>query len=92
MIRPLFNNVVLKKEKKESKTTSGILLSSKQEESKYAIVVALGDGHLADGKVVNMPLKVGDKVLYSSYSSNEFEENGEKYFVVSLSDIVGIIE
>ena len=66
MIRPLFNNVVLKKEKKESKTTSGILLSSKQEESKYAIVVALGDGHLADGKVVNMPLKVGDKVLYSS--------------------------
>ncbi len=92
MIKPLFDNVVLKKEKKCASTSSGIVLSTKEEESKYAIVVAVGDGKLADGKSVEMPVKVGDKVFFKSYSSDTIEENGEEYLIVSLSNIVGIVE
>lgn len=92
MIKPLFDNVVLKKEKKSASTSSGIVLSTKEEESKYARVVAVGDGKLADGKTVEMPVKVGDKVFFKSYSSDTIEKDGEEYLIVSLSNIVGIIE
>ena len=39
-----------------------------------------------------MPVKVGDKVYYKSYSTDEIEENGEKYIVVSLDNIIAIAE
>ncbi len=92
MIKPLFDNVLVKKEHKNETTSSGIVLSTKESESKYAIVVAVGDGVLADGKKVNMPVHVGDKVYFKSYSSDKIEENGEEYEIVSLSSISAIIE
>ena len=42
MIKPLFDNVLLKKVEEEKATTSGILLASKEDTSNIAIVVALG--------------------------------------------------
>ena len=61
-MKPLFNNVVLKKELVNQTTNSGIVLTTKKEETKYATVVAVGNGILADGTKVEMPVKVGDKV------------------------------
>lgn len=92
MIKPLFDNVVLKKEKISSTTTSGIVLSSKEEESKYGVVVAVGNGIKPDGSKIDMPLKVGNKVFFKSYSSDTFQEDNEEYLIVSLSNIIGIIE
>ena len=92
MIKPLFDNVVLKKEKIISETSSGIVLSTKEKESKYAKVVAIGDGHLANGKVIEMPIKVGDKVYYKTYSPDTIKEDKEEYLIVSLSDIIGVVK
>lgn len=91
-MKPLFNNVVLKKELVNQTTNSGIVLTTKKEETKYATVVAVGNGILADGTKVEMPVKVGDKVYYKSYSTDEIEENGEKYIVTSLENIIAIKE
>ncbi|MFA6661620.1 MAG: co-chaperone GroES [Bacilli bacterium] len=92
MIKPLFDNVVLKKEKIISETSSGIVLSTKEKESKYAKVVAIGDGHLANGKVIEMPINVGDKVYYKTYSPDTIKEDKEEYLIVSLSDIIGVVK
>lgn len=73
-------------------TSSGILLSAHEEESKYAVVVATGDGILADGKKISMPVKVGDKVYYKSYSSEKLEDGGEEFEIVPLSNIYAVIE
>ena len=91
-MKPLFTNVVLKKELVNQTTNSGIVLTTKKEETKYATVVAVGNGILADGTKVEMPVKVGDKVYYKSYSTDEIEENGEKYIVTSLDNIIAIME
>ena len=92
MIKPLFDNVLVKHEHKKETTSSGILLSAHEEESKYAAVVATGDGILADGKKISMPVKVGDKVYYKSYSSEKLEDGGEEFEIVPLSNIYAIIE
>lgn len=43
MIKPLFDNVLVKHEHKKETTSSGILLSAHEEESKYAVVVSTGE-------------------------------------------------
>ncbi len=92
MIKPLFDNVLVKHEHKKETTSSGILLSAHEEESKYAVVVATGDGILADGKKISMSVKVGDKVYYKSYSSEKLEDGGEEFEIVPLSNIYAVIE
>lgn len=92
MIKPLFDNVVLKKDKEIKKTDSGILLSTKEEESKYATVVAVSNGTLSDGSKIDIPFKVGDKVFYKGYSHTDIKDNGQDYIIVSLKDIICVIE
>ena len=74
-------------------TKDGIYAKAiKTSESKYAVVVATGDGILADGKKISMPVKVGDKVYYKSYSSEKLEDGGEEFEIVPLSNIYAVIE
>jgi chaperonin GroES len=92
MIRPLFDNVLLEKEKVSQQTTSGIILSTKQVETKYGFVVAMGSGELPDGKKMNMPFKIGDKVLYKTYGGQELKEEDKEYLLISAGSILAVIE
>ena len=86
MIKPLNGNVVLKKELKENKTASGIYLSQKQEEEDYGIVVSFSEDETIKG------LKIGDKVVYKSYDSKKFVDNGEEYLIMPYKDILAVID
>lgn len=92
MIKPLYDNVVVKHEQKENKTASGIVLTTKEDSTEYAVVQAIGDGILSDGTKVHIPFKVGDKVLIKGYSSIKVHDNNEEYKVVSVKDIVAVVE
>ena len=54
--------------------------------------VARGPGGLADGKSVEMIVKVGDKVLTSKYSGTEVKVDGEECTIVRQSDILAVVE
>ncbi|MCA9485281.1 MAG: co-chaperone GroES [Nanoarchaeota archaeon] len=85
---PIGERVVLKPlENSEERTSSGIYLP-KSEDKKQGIVVEIGT--LKDGSLI--PLKKGDKVLYGGYSSEEFENNGEKLLIIEFKDIVARLE
>ena len=90
---PLGDRVVLKQLVAEETTKSGIVLPGQaKEKPQQAEVIAVGPGGVVDGKEVTMQVKVGDKVYYKSYSTDEIEENGEKYIVTSLDNIIAIME
>ena len=88
MMKPLNGNILLKKELKENKTASGIVLSQKKEEEDFAHVVALSE----DEEVKKLGLKVGDKVMYKSYSETKVTYEGEEYFVLSYKDILAVLD
>lgn len=92
MIKPLYDNVLIKKEKVSNTTNSGIILTQKEETEDYAIVIAVGDGKVVDGKKLDMPVKVNDKVLYKKYGGTEVKYNDEEYILISAEDILAIIE
>lgn len=92
-IKPIFDRVVLKPDKVEEKKVGGIILpSSSQEAPMLATVVAIGNGMLGDGKVVDMQVKAGDRVLYSKYAGSDYVIDGENYVVVRQTDILAIVE
>ncbi len=94
MIKPLYNNVLLKKEKALNETKSGIILSQKEKDEDYAVVVAVSDLKEVkiNDKVYTMPLKAGDKVMYKKYSGTNIKDNDEEYILISAEDILAIVE
>lgn len=94
MIKPLYNNVLLKKEKAANETKSGIILTQKEKNEEYATVVAVSDLKEVkiNDKVYQMPLKPGDKVMYKKYSGTDIKEDDEEYILISAEDILAIVE
>lgn len=93
MLKPLHDNVILEKEKVENKTASGIILSEKpKEQPSTAVVIAVGDGEVADGKIIPMNVKVGDRVIFKKYGGTEVKIDDNEYLIVSEKDILAIIE
>jgi chaperonin GroES len=94
-IKPLADKVIVKPdEAAESKTAGGIIIpDTAKEKPQKGEIVAVGAGRTDEnGAVIAMNVKVGDKVLYSKYGGNEIEYDGDKYLIMSESDIYAIFE
>ncbi len=82
-ITPIGERVLLKPILEEEKTKGGIYIpESARENNKKGKVIAVGK--LKDKE---SELKEDDIVLYSGYSNEEFELEGEKYVIVDYKDI-----
>ncbi|HUO50213.1 MAG TPA: co-chaperone GroES [Candidatus Paceibacterota bacterium] len=94
-IQPLGDRVLIKPLNAEQKTASGIYIpdSAKREEKQQGKVVAVGRGHFnAEGTLVPVQVKVGEKVLFRANDWDKEEINGEEFYLVAETSIVGIIK
>ena len=93
MIKPLRDYVVLEKVPEEKKVGSIIIATAKDNESALATVVAVGPGYTdKDGHVINVEVKVGDKVIYKKYSTTDYEDQGKKLMLIKDQDIIAVVE
>lgn len=94
MIKPLYDNVLLKKVEATNKTVSGIIISQKETKEDYAVVCEVSDCKeiKVNDKTYIMPLKKGDKVMYKKYSGTEIKDNDEEYILIKAEDILAIVE
>ena len=92
-INPLGDRIVVKPMEAEEKTKGGIILpDTAKEKPVEGSIVAAGPGRKSDdGKVVEMEVKVGDKVLYGKYGGTEVTIDGEEYLIMRESDIFAIV-
>lgn len=92
-INPLGDRIVVKPMEAEEKTKGGIILpDTAKEKPVEGTIVAAGPGRKSDdGKVVEMEVKVGNKVLYGKYSGTEVTVDGEEYLIMRESDIFAIV-
>lgn len=90
---PLEDRVVVKVLEQEEKTTSGIVLpDTAREKPTKATVIAAGPGKYDDnGKLIPMPVKEGDIVVFAKYAGTEVKLDGEEYLVLRASDLIGIL-
>ncbi len=92
-IRPLQDRVVVKRTAEEEKTKGGIIIPDTAKEKPIeGTVLAVGNGKvLANGKVVALEVKAGDKVLFGKYSGTEVKLDGEEHVLLREDDILAVI-
>lgn len=90
---PIFNRVIVKENKrKENKTKSGILLPDSVKETPCEAVVVAVCNKRKDKNCscdnIESEIKVGDTILYPSYSAMEFYFDDQNYSIIKDEDIL----
>ncbi|MCE9532764.1 MAG: co-chaperone GroES [Planctomycetes bacterium] len=93
-LQPLGDRVVIEREQSEERTAGGIVLpDSAKDKPARGKVVAIGDGKLLDdGTRSTLQVKIGDRVLFSSYAGDEFKINDQELLLMREDDILAVIE
>jgi len=77
----------------ESKTDSGIIIPDTvdREKPEQGTVIAVGQGHYEDGKLIPIQVKVGDRVVFSKYGFDEVKVGDEEYYILKEDNILAVI-
>ncbi len=91
--RPLHDRVVVRRVESEEKTAGGIILpDTAQEKPSEGEIIAVGSGARDEaGKLVELDVKKGDRILFGKWSGTEVKISGEDLLIMKESDIMGII-
>lgn len=97
MLQPFDARVVVKKPQREEQTASGIILPdtvNEQGQTALGVVLAVGQGsrNMTTGDYMEIPVEVGDTIVYTKFSATEIQHEGEEFFVVAERDIVAVVE
>ena len=92
-VKPLGGRVLVKRLDETETTKGGIIIpDSAKEKPKEGKVVALGTGKLdKDGKKIAFNVKVGDRVLFTSYGGTDVTVDDEDYLILSEDEILGVV-
>lgn len=97
-IKPLGDRVVvapLSAGDKSGQSKGGIIIpeTASEERPEQGRVVAVGPGRIDDnGQLIPIGVKKGQTVLFAKYGPEEVEINGQKYLIISESQILAVIE
>lgn len=93
-LQPLGDRVVIERESAEEKTAGGIVLpDSAQNKPARGKIVSVGDGRLLDnGQRNQIQVKVGDRVLFSSYAGEQFKIGDQELLLMREDDILAVLE
>jgi chaperonin GroES len=93
-LQPLGDRVVVKREEGESRTAGGILLpDAAKEKPTRGIIQAVGNGKLLDnGNRGQLQVRVGDRVLFTSWAGEQFKVGDEELLLMREEDILAVLE
>ncbi len=87
MIKPLYNNVLVKILEPEIIIKQGLIIQNNQnEEIKLGEIIRLSDGFK------NIYIKEKMKILFNINESNKMFYSNQNYFLIDSNKILGIIE
>lgn len=91
-LKPLGDRVILKQDEAEETTASGLYIASESKEKPCTgRIVAVGEGKTnAEGKLVPLSVKEGDRVIYSKYGGNDIQVDGEDFVLLKSDDLYAV--
>ena len=92
--RPLHDRVVVRRIEENTKTAGGIIIpDTAKEKPVQGEIIAVGPGARDEhGKLVQLDVQKGDRVLFGKWSGTEVKIDGEELLIMKESDILGVIE
>jgi chaperonin GroES len=91
-LKPLGDRIIVKAASSEEVTRGGIVLpDSAKEKPQEGEVVAVGAGRTLDnGKIAEVDVKVGDRVLFAKYGGTEVKVDGEELIILRQDDVLAV--
>ncbi len=92
--RPLHDRVLVRRVEQDEKTAGGIIIpDTAKEKPQEGEVVSVGPGVRGDdGKIHELDVKAGDRILFGKWSGTEVKLDGEDLIIMKESDILGVVE
>jgi chaperonin GroES len=93
-IRPLHDRIVARRVIEQDKTKGGLFIPDNAKEKPLeAVVIAVGSGkRLDNGKLQELTVKAGDKILIGKYTGSEVKLDGEDHIILSEDDVLAVLE
>lgn len=93
-LQPIGDRVVVKREASEDRTAGGIVLpDTAKDKPARGTIVSVGDGKLLeDGTRSTLQVKVGDRVIFSSYAGEAFKIDDQELLLMREDDVLAILE
>ena len=87
-IKPLYDKIVIKVIDDTQQTSGGIFIPDSAKEKPQK-----GEGKILDnGSREPMDVKTGNVVLFAKYSGSDVKVDNETFKILSVKDVLGIIE
>ena len=92
--RPLHDRILVRRIEADEKTAGGIIIpDTAKEKPQEGEVVAVGPGARDEsGKLIELDVKVGDRILFGKWSGTEIKLDGEDLLIMKESDVMGVID
>ena len=94
-LKPLGSRLIIKPIIEDEVSKAGIILPETADKEKpiRGEVLAIGSGRVLDnGQREKIDLKVGDKILFEKYGSDEYKVGEEEFLVVEYDKVVAVIK
>jgi chaperonin GroES len=93
-LQPLGERVVVERDESEAKTAGGIVLpDTAKDKPARGKIVSVGNGRLLqDGTRGQLQVKVGDRVIFSSYAGETFKAEDRELLLMREDDIFAVLE
>lgn len=93
-LKPLGSRLIIKPIVEDEVSKAGIILPDTADKEKpiRGKVLSIGPGKfLENGQREKIDLKVGDKILFEKYGSDEYSVDDEDFLVVDYDKVVAVI-
>ena len=94
-LKPIGDRIIVRREAADEKSAGGILLpDTAKNKPQRGEILAVGPGKMKpDGTRAKMQLKVGDKVLFTSWAGDEFQDRkrADEILVMHEGDVLCVI-
>ena len=93
-LQPLGDRIVVEREATEDLTAGGIYLpENAKDKPQRGTVISIGNGKLlADGSRAPLQVKIGDKVIFTSYGPDEIKIGTDEFLLMREDDVLAVIE
>jgi len=92
-VTPLHDRILVKRIDESAKKYGSIIIpDTSTEKPMQGEVLAVGKGKIRkDGTRQAPAVKTGDRIVFSKWSGDEFEYEGEKFLMLSEDDVLAVL-
>ena len=93
-LKPVRDRIIVRLTEAETTTAGGIVIpDAAAEKPSQGEVLAVGSGRItADGQVISMEVRTGDRVLFGKFAGQTVKVDGSEYHILKEEDVFAVIQ